>query len=245
MEIGQEKIKDYFSAKKEKINSRIEQTPMEKFFLLFLVIITVSAVILGYLQFQKNIKSPLYYSYLERKRGELRTEYNLINLNIDTLGKAEIKKLQSQDSDLDGLDDYSEIYIYKTSPYLEDSDNDGIWDKDEVFNGTDPNCPQGQTCQQPLEVPSGLSGGPVENATSSQELNINTSGYDEIFQLLNTSGAENINAEDKQQVLDTLKNLTPAEIRQELIKRGMDQSLLDKIDDQTLKAYFLQTLNSL
>ena len=54
--------------------------------------------------------------------------------------------LKSRDTDGDGLSDYDEIYVYKTSPYLEDTDSDGIPDKQEIEQGTNPNCPQGQTC---------------------------------------------------------------------------------------------------
>lgn len=55
--------------------------------------------------------------------------------------------LQTKDTDGDGLTDYSETNTYGTSPYLKDSDGDNIDDKTEVAKGTDPNCPEGQTCQ--------------------------------------------------------------------------------------------------
>ena len=42
------------------------------------------------------------------------------------------------DGDLDGLSDYAEIYLFKTLPDDEDTDNDGIKDGDEIIAGTDP-----------------------------------------------------------------------------------------------------------
>ena len=51
-----------------------------------------------------------------------------------------------QDTDLDGLNDYDELYIYGTSPYVADSDSDNISDKDELDSGNDPNCPKGEVC---------------------------------------------------------------------------------------------------
>ena len=50
------------------------------------------------------------------------------------------------DTDKDGLSDYDELNIYKTSPYIEDSDSDGYTDGEEVKNDKDPNCPSGQDC---------------------------------------------------------------------------------------------------
>src|SRR3989339_1853572 len=58
-----------------------------------------------------------------------------------------LAQLQSQDSDKDGLNDFQEQYVYSTSPYLADSDSDNISDMDEITNGTNPNCPEGTTCQ--------------------------------------------------------------------------------------------------
>ncbi len=58
----------------------------------------------------------------------------------------EAERLKNKDTDRDGLSDYAEIYLYKTSPYLADSDSDGIPDAIEIAQGTNPNCPTGQTC---------------------------------------------------------------------------------------------------
>jgi len=59
-------------------------------------------------------------------------------------------------------------------------------------------------------------------------------------QLENT---DELNPETKNSALNSLKNLTPAQIREELAKQGMDKALLDKIDDQTLLQLFNETLN--
>lgn len=55
---------------------------------------------------------------------------------------------RERDTDHDGLSDWSELNIYHTSPYLADTDSDGIPDSIEIAQGTDPNCPQGQQCSQ-------------------------------------------------------------------------------------------------
>ncbi len=58
----------------------------------------------------------------------------------------EAEAAKSKDTDRDGLSDYAELTIYKSSPYLADTDSDGIPDAIEIGQGTDPNCPNGQNC---------------------------------------------------------------------------------------------------
>ncbi len=62
-----------------------------------------------------------------------------------------LEAMKTKDTDRDGLSDYAETYLYNTSPYLSDSDSDGIADSLEIAQGTDPNCPKGKSCVQPLD----------------------------------------------------------------------------------------------
>lgn len=57
--------------------------------------------------------------------------------------EAQAKK---QDTDFDGLSDWHEENAYHTSPYLADTDSDGIADNTELARRTDPNCAAGQNC---------------------------------------------------------------------------------------------------
>ena len=43
----QERIKEFFEQKTERIANKIEKTPMEKFFVFFLILFTISALVLG------------------------------------------------------------------------------------------------------------------------------------------------------------------------------------------------------
>lgn len=98
-------------------------------------VIGFAAIILGSVQIISDIRSPFYVA-------------KDTNTNTSAQPSANLEVLRSKDTDQDGLDDYTELYVQGTSPYLGDSDSDKVNDNDEVKAGTDPNCPQGQTCQQ-------------------------------------------------------------------------------------------------
>jgi len=95
MALGQDKIKEFFEARTAKIATKIERTPMEKFFVFFLILITISALVLGYLQMKKNIEEPLADSYLREIRGQLREKYSTENLNTAASSQAEISKART------------------------------------------------------------------------------------------------------------------------------------------------------
>lgn len=60
---------------------------------------------------------------------------------------------QTKDTDRDGLPDAQELQVYKTSPFLEDTDSDGTGDRAEIEAGEDPNCPKGVECRVALFPP--------------------------------------------------------------------------------------------
>ncbi len=98
-------------------------------------VIGFAAIILGSVQIMSDIRSPLTLPKSE-------------NTNTAVASSVNLEALRNKDTDQDGLDDYSELYVQGTSPYLADSDSDKVGDNDEVKAGTDPNCPQGQECQK-------------------------------------------------------------------------------------------------
>lgn len=58
----------------------------------------------------------------------------------------------TKDTDRDGVSDAQELQVYKTSPFLEDTDSDGKTDQAEIDAGEDPNCPAGQDCRAVRET---------------------------------------------------------------------------------------------
>ena len=161
---------------------------------------------------------------------------------------AELLALKNKDTDADGLSDYDELYLYKSSPYLEDSDSDGLKDGAEVKNNTDPNCPQGRTC---------LSGstsdqGSALPASGGNTLNDLLGQYNSLDATLNQAGAGNgaanqpaasgsagsLTPEEKQ----ALRGLDALSLRRLLLEAGMDKATLDKISDAELMQSYEETL---
>ncbi len=114
---------------------RIQQLSREqKTGFVLLLFFAVLVVVLGAVQLRNTIYSPFV------------VRFDPTENDLSALFANEETKLQQLDTDRDGLNDYEELNFYSTSPYLPDTDSDGSSDKDELSVGSDPTCPQGQTC---------------------------------------------------------------------------------------------------
>lgn len=175
----------------------------QKIGVVLLSIFSVFAVGLGLLQIRNTMYAPFALN-----NGVPYTTKEDINTN---------DALIYRDTDKDGLNDFDELYVYITSPYLADTDSDGISDKVEVDKGTDPLCPQGQNCNSPILTGEGLPNTSVSSSFS----------------------------EPVPPTQDLASNLSsPAEIRKMLLANGFDQKLLDQTSDADLMAMVKEILNS-
>ncbi len=160
-----------------------------------------------------NINARLRAPFIQKD-----TAGSVVQANADV----SIEALKQRDTDHDGLSDYDEIYVYGTSPYIADTDSDGIPDGQEVKNGTDPNCPQGKTCL--VEQSPATLNAPVPPAQAAPD-----AGNIDLTQTLPGAAAAAAAPPTAQALRDALK------------QQGVDQATLDKIDDASLLKLYADT----
>lgn len=129
----------------------------------------------------------------------------------------DLATLQQKDTDSDGLSDFEEQYVDATSPYLADSDSDGISDSVELTAGTNPNCPEGESCAQ---------------VRSNSNTN-STSDAEAAFASLSPSEVEALRSQ-----------VTPAEVRKQLIDGGIDADVVNALSDTQVMQMVDDALNS-
>jgi hypothetical protein len=194
------------------------------------------------------------------------------NLNINTNSSGsdigQLLALQEADSDLDGLSDYDELYVYFTSPYLQDSDSDGFSDAEELRNNQDPNCPSGTDCSAGLEEPlttAGETAQPdlpnsdlsaeeirsllIQNGISETELSqIDDQSLVSLYQqsladAQNAGSVADAGSLDNPQVNELTDLLPPDQLRKLLIDEGIDEEYLNQLSDEELYRLFMEALN--
>ncbi|MFH0840630.1 MAG: hypothetical protein V1865_01415 [bacterium] len=199
----------------QELNSFFKQlTKQQKWGLVALIILGIVIFTMWFIQLKKNIIYPIY-------GGNNPDDIISQTSSFDEYFDEELELLKKNtDTDEDGLSDWDEENIYNTSPFLPDSDSDGLIDSDEIALGKDPNCPEGEECF----------GGevPVDEVTD-----IKTND------LIMNAESEELTSEEVdaiQQVFGTSPD--PATIRGILLESGVSQDQLDQVTDEQLMATF-------
>jgi len=170
--------------------------------------------------------------------------------------------LQTKDTDGDGLSDYDEINLYKTSAYLKDTDSDGYDDKKEITSNHDPNCPVDGGCASGLAKDGSSLLTPAQIREVLKQKGADPAllaKYDDatLLELYKELGAEQATAANSPTALTNptapapqlsvqdkqrLSNMSGSELRKFLTDNGAEATVLEKFDDATLKALLAQTL---
>jgi len=221
--------------------------------IVFLIIIGIFAIFLGFIQLRGAIYSPFGKIIVEQPEFPGEAEFFAI--------------LSEQDTDGDGLSNFDERFVYLTSENLADTDSDSFSDKEEVDAQSDPlnfestpyriDVPKKANSEQIFSSPESNTLDKIVSMEEIRNLLINEAGLSrEIVDKLDDKTLENLYNETKQETgidLNQLKapvddqqrqfsDLDPSQIRQILIEQGVDKNMLDSIDDETLKSMFLQSL---
>lgn len=238
----------------------------EKIVLIILIFLGFGTLILGFLEIKKNLKEP----FIVTSTGETST---LSLKEREELEKLEsLMELKNKDSDQDNLSDYDELYLFNTSPYLEDSDSDGFRDKEEIDSGNDPNCPKGKSCGyiSPNKSENQTTGsGNTETQSSENNPFGLVSGDNNLIELLNQLSQTQTQIQNQNPTTSTNQNLTPAQeaankealkqlqeafsggkipaesLREILREAGMSEEELNKLSDEMLLATFKKTLEQM
>lgn len=189
-------------------------TGKEKLGFFGLVVLAVLVIALGFRQTQSNLRSP-FSDFISKHTNSTEVGANTEVASMDAL--------KTKDTDKDGLTDYDELYVYRTSPYLADTDSDGILDKTEVTQGTDPNCPKGQNCgAYTLANPDATGVGTTST--------------------LNTSGITIPTAEQLLLVSMFGEKPDAKTLKDYLIKQGVDKKIIDKLTDEEIIKVFQESV---
>lgn len=164
------------------------------------------AVLLGIIQVRRLIIGPFtapveYLTEAEEMRGPDPEEVEREQMRMDTDG--------------DGLSDWHELNVFKTSPYISDSDSDGEPDNIEIAKGTDPNCPKGQVCVSVLDVD--------ELTTSTQRIELPEGTSGEVTMPFSPGGSSPI-----------IPARDPEAVRAFLRARGATEAELSQYSDEDL-----------
>ncbi len=169
---------------------------------------------------------------------------------LDDAQKERDEKLKSDDTDADGLNDYDELYVFRTSPFLEDTDSDGVNDGTEVNNNQNPNCPQGKTCviERPVDAtteagtstnyPATNPTTPTPNATTPPATIVS----DEQILAAITAAFGDPSKLTPEAMAEKIKTIPLPDLKNFLLAIGIPPQLLDAADEATLRELVRKTL---
>lgn len=138
---------------------------------------------------------------------------------------SDLELLRSKDTDQDTLNDYEELYLYRTSPYLADTDGDTLSDSLEIKQGTDPLCAEGKVC-------------------GNEELSVDLAKKKQLLEQLSNAGDSLEAWQSSVRGLD-LENIPADVLRQALLDGGMDELELNELSDEDLLVMYQEAKTEL
>lgn len=249
------------------IISRLEKTPTQKLIVASLVIFSVGTIVVGFLQFKTFLEKPFFEDKLVEDKVKIRGPLDFYQYLLEQKqNNKDLTSLQKRDSDMDGLTDYQETYVYHTNPYAADTDFDGVSDKEEIAKGTDPNCANnepgclaadsavtssGASPAASASVGAAVSGQGVLNDTTQTQIKDLANQVDTLNSATGTSpdltgqSFSQLLPEQKAEIKQYYTSLQPADLRQLLISQGFPAEQINTLSDDDLQKTLQQLLAQL
>ncbi|MFC1678526.1 hypothetical protein ACFLZ9_02175 [Patescibacteria group bacterium] len=222
--------------KPEEENSQIKQnvkpqglTKEQRIGVVVLFIFAFLIIIFWAMQFRSSIKGPYQKS---QDNNQAETPANQTEIREPTEGE-----MRNKDTDQDGLDDWEELNVYRTSPYLEDSDSDGYLDKQEIDSDNDPLCPLGRDCY-------GTSISDIDQPKT-EDISPEEKTETNILDQFSEEDIEGLDP-DAQQILEQLLSgqMNAESLRILLIEMGLETEIVNQLSDEQLMQSYQETLKS-
>jgi len=227
--------------------------------LFFLSVLCLFVLALGFFQIRGAIYGP--FGGFKKSSAEQETA-----LTQEEIFSFLLEQAKQEDTDEDGLFDYDEIYLYNTSPYIQDSDSDAFTDKEEIDAGSDPldanstpyriisDSPKDDFWEEPIDSNlDSLSANNQEQAEFSidyiKTFLIEQAGMSkEIVDSIDDNTLKKLYNDTKEETgidpnglgLSSSLEVDVSLLRQVLIDEGVDALMLEQIDDSTLRSMFLE-----
>ncbi len=207
---------------------RLEQK--QKAFFAIFVLFSCMALVFSYISVKEGISAPFRVSVKEASKN--------VELLKDQAQEQEALAKRI-DSDGDGLSDWDEQNVYKSSPYLWSTAGDGVPDNIKIAMGENPLCKLGEPCTaQSMKFDLPTDSFPLMDVSGQPNVN------DQLSSILmgeNQVGENFRGAAEEAGVefdLDAIPR-DPALLRQALMQTGkVDQAKMDSLSDEELLRFF-------
>jgi len=154
-----------------------------------LLIVVVALIPFSIWLFDNNLQDSFFLDEDEINLNSSVTNSSSLATDTNTAVLPQLENLRELDTDEDGLNDYDELYRYKTSPYIQDSDSDGRADNIEVEEDTDPNCPEGVVCDRTAFATNTETETESNESTGSDEIDVTNLSVEELRRIMIDAGA--------------------------------------------------------
>jgi hypothetical protein len=196
----------------------------QKACIILIFLIGLFGVIFGVKSFPASLRRPFDLKLASYTGPEFLTE--------NQKESREVERQKISDTDEDGLVDYDELYVFKTSPYSADSDSDGFDDKTELYSGNNPNCPTGKDCGETL----------VESADAAAS-DFDAVGYLRGVLNVDERRFEGVDIQSEEDLRKFFATLGIEEVKSLLRAQGVPDETIDKLDEETLMELFASAVD--